>query len=85
MAVIPKGRCIFRNATLIGIIAEAYDVPPRRVDELISGGPGWIRTDRYNVEAKAEDDFATTSELRSAGGGLVVGLNQHELSGMCRT
>jgi uncharacterized protein (TIGR03435 family) len=64
VAVIPKGRCIFRNATLIGIIAEVYDIPPRRIDELISGGPGWIRTERYNIEAKAEDDSATTSELR---------------------
>jgi uncharacterized protein (TIGR03435 family) len=64
MAVIPKGRCIFRNATLIGIIAEAYDIPPRRIDELISGGPGWIRTERYNIEAKAEHDFASTGELK---------------------
>jgi uncharacterized protein (TIGR03435 family) len=64
VAVIPKGRCIFRNATLSGIIAEVYDIPFRLTDQLISGGPGWIRTERYNIEAKAEDDSATTSELK---------------------
>ena len=64
VVAIPKGTCIFRNATLAGIIAEVYGIPFRRSDGIISGGPGWIRTDRYNIEARAEDDSATTSELK---------------------
>jgi uncharacterized protein (TIGR03435 family) len=63
IAVVPKGRCIFRNQTLISAIAEAYDIPFLRIDDLITGGPNWIRNDKYDVEAKAENDSATESDL----------------------
>jgi len=64
IAVVPKGRCLFRNASVRNIIAEAYDIAIFRIDELISGGPNWIRDDKYDVEAKAENDSATESELK---------------------
>jgi bla regulator protein blaR1 len=37
------------NGTLKGIIQMAYDVP----DFQISGGPGWINSERFNISAKA--------------------------------
>jgi bla regulator protein blaR1 len=37
------------NGTLKGIIQMAYEVP----DFQISGGPGWINSDRFNISAKA--------------------------------
>jgi uncharacterized protein (TIGR03435 family) len=44
------------NATLTGIIQEAYGVR----DDRMRGGPGWIRTDRYDVAAKPQ--AAVTSD-----------------------
>lgn len=38
------------SATLKDLLMMAYDVEDFR----ISGGPGWIKSDRYNIEAKAE-------------------------------
>ena len=38
------------NATLMNLISLAYDVAEFR----ISGGPGWMGSDRYDVEAKTE-------------------------------
>jgi uncharacterized protein (TIGR03435 family) len=42
--------------TLFELIADAYDL---RSDQ-ISGGPSWVRADRYDVDAKAEGDAALT-------------------------
>ncbi len=64
IAVVPEGRCIFRNVSLRLIVAYAYDIPPLRIDELILGGPDWIHEDGYDVEAKAENDSATENELK---------------------
>ncbi len=38
------------NATLKNLLAMAYDV----ADFRISGGPGWINSDRYDIEAKTQ-------------------------------
>ena len=64
VAVVPKGRCIFRKESLRHVIAEAYNIPIFRVDELMQGGPNWISTDEYDIEGKAENDSATESELQ---------------------
>jgi uncharacterized protein (TIGR03435 family) len=49
-----------RNVTLKMLIALAY-----RVQEFeIVGGPGWIGSDRFDVEGKAEDPRADPDELR---------------------
>ncbi len=38
------------NAAFKDLLKFAYDVEDFRV----SGGPGWINSDRYNIEAKVE-------------------------------
>ncbi|HXB67127.1 MAG TPA: TIGR03435 family protein [Candidatus Acidoferrales bacterium] len=46
------GRLSTSNTTLGMLVAEAYHV----YDFQISGGPKWINTDRYDIEAKAEGE-----------------------------
>jgi uncharacterized protein (TIGR03435 family) len=45
----PGGRFAARGYTLVLLMQRAYGV----MDWNVSGGPGWIRTDRYDVTAKA--------------------------------
>src|SRR5882762_3196843 len=45
----PGGRFDARGYTLVLLMQRAYGV----MDWNITGGPGWIRTDRYDVSAKA--------------------------------
>ena len=64
---IPAGRCIAKFEPLRLIIALAYDVPPSMLypyeGAVVSGGPDWVRTPTYMIEAKAEAP-ATLAELR---------------------
>ncbi len=46
----PGGRFTCRGYTLVLLMQRAYGV----MDWNVSGGPGWIRTDRYDIAAKAE-------------------------------
>jgi len=49
-----------RNVTLKMLIATAY-----RVQEFqISGGPGWIGSDRFDVDGRSEDPKADPEQLR---------------------
>ncbi|HWF08885.1 MAG TPA: M56 family metallopeptidase [Bryobacteraceae bacterium] len=48
------------NATLKDLILMAYEIQDFR----ISGGPGWIASDRYDIEAKAEGTPAFNQEVR---------------------
>ena len=49
------------NATLKGLIESAYDVR----DFQISGGPGWLDSDRYDLTAKSSPGASgTTNETR---------------------
>jgi uncharacterized protein (TIGR03435 family) len=51
----PPGSGIFnRSTTLAGLIAEAYDVH----DFQLSGGADWLRTERYDVAARAGRDVS---------------------------
>jgi uncharacterized protein (TIGR03435 family) len=51
----PPGSGIFnRSTTLAGLIAEAYDVQ----DFQLSGGEDWLRTERYDVAARAGRDVS---------------------------
>jgi uncharacterized protein (TIGR03435 family) len=51
----PGGRLIVTNARLKGVIAEAFGmaVPPSLIDSRILGGPEWIGSERYDINAKA--------------------------------
>jgi uncharacterized protein (TIGR03435 family) len=46
------GRLTGTNVPAAALIRFAYDLP----DFQISGGPGWLASDRFDVEAKAEGD-----------------------------
>jgi uncharacterized protein (TIGR03435 family) len=61
---IPKGRCILINASLRSVIAYAFGIPLAQKDQ-VSGGPGWLDSDRFDINAKAEDTLHTTqTELK---------------------
>ena len=51
----PGGRIVATNLTLKNLMAAAYRLPESR----ILGGPNWLTTDRWNVDAKAEETIAT--------------------------
>src|SRR5688572_18902350 len=46
----PGGRVTITNNTLFNIIRNAYNLQ----DFQIVGGPDWIKSDRWNIVAKAE-------------------------------
>ena len=48
---LPGGKFTATNLPLYWLIAQAYDVAPQSVR--LSGGPNWIRTERYDVQAEA--------------------------------
>jgi bla regulator protein BlaR1 len=50
----PGGRISASNVTLKMLIARAYDLQ----DFQMSAGPGWIETERYNIEAKPDSPSA---------------------------
>jgi uncharacterized protein (TIGR03435 family) len=53
------GRLIATNATLKNLITTAYQVK----DFQISGGPGWIDTDRFDINAVASENVAPEQTL----------------------
>src|SRR6478736_4661728 len=57
---IDPGRFSARNATLKHLIFEAYRVPYSQ----IIGGPSWIDSDEFDVEAKSATP-ATPAQLRT--------------------
>jgi uncharacterized protein (TIGR03435 family) len=50
--LLPGGRLRATNFSLHGLIARAWRVQPDQVE----GGPGWIRSEGYDIEAKADGD-----------------------------
>jgi uncharacterized protein (TIGR03435 family) len=50
---LPGGRLTATNASLYGIIANAYSTSSQSVR--LSGGPDWIRSERYDIEAAAPE------------------------------
>jgi uncharacterized protein (TIGR03435 family) len=49
--VLRAGRYINRDATMLQLISAAYSIP----EDDISGGPGWVSSDLFDVIAKAPD------------------------------
>lgn len=62
---IPRGMCTAHNVPLSVLIGEAYGVDEFRIADLVIGGPGWMGSERYDVEAKAENLSATSDELQA--------------------
>jgi uncharacterized protein (TIGR03435 family) len=60
----PVGRCVYTRMTLKMLINAAYRLTAMggSLDQLLSGGPGWIATDAFDVEAKAEDPAHTSQD-----------------------
>ncbi|MGE3401529.1 MAG: TIGR03435 family protein [Vicinamibacterales bacterium] len=58
-SVQPGGRLVVRNVALRDLIAAAYDMADigLLVPDRILGGPEWIETERYDIEAKASAEF----------------------------
>jgi uncharacterized protein (TIGR03435 family) len=58
--VLREGRYVNRDATMLNLIEAAYDVP----EDNISGGPGWISLDLFDVIAQVPDGTtAATANL----------------------
>jgi uncharacterized protein (TIGR03435 family) len=60
MAGVGVGSSNSRNVTLKSLMAVAYRIQ----DFQIAGGPSWVGTDRFDVEAKAEDPRAAQDQVR---------------------
>ncbi len=66
--LMPGGGLKMTNIPVLAMITEAYNVRPFQV----SGGPGWIQTDRFDLTARAEratasdvpDDFAKMTDAQ---------------------
>jgi uncharacterized protein (TIGR03435 family) len=77
--VLRAGRYIDRDATMLQLITAAYDVP----EDDISGGPGWVSSDLFDVVAKAPDGATAASAklmlrtLLAERFGLVVNSGTH--------
>jgi uncharacterized protein (TIGR03435 family) len=54
---LPGGRYRVANYALRNLIAAAYLRPQINPDFLISGGPSWIDSERFDIDAKAATDF----------------------------
>jgi len=61
---IAPGTCKGVNASLLRMIALAYDLPFFTASQYIQGGPNWIRTERYNLEGRAADASVSAADLR---------------------
>jgi len=61
---IPLNRCVSRGFSLKWIIAFAYQIPMQSIDSMITGGPDWMDSVGFEIEAKAESP-ATEAQLHS--------------------
>jgi len=55
----PGGRLVVRNVALKDLIAAAFGMAdiPALVPDRVLGGPNWIASERYNIDAKASTEF----------------------------
>jgi uncharacterized protein (TIGR03435 family) len=58
------GRCVGVNVSLLTLIAQAYNVPTSSAAQRISGLPDWTSSQRFDIQAKAENATATEAELK---------------------
>jgi uncharacterized protein (TIGR03435 family) len=57
--ILPDGHIQFRNISLRKIVAAAHDVDA----ELVTGGPDWLDTDRFDIEAYADPTSSQSDRL----------------------
>jgi len=55
----PEGRLIMKSVTVKFLIKFAYKA---QSDDQVSGGPGWINSEKYDISAKVED--SVTAQLQ---------------------
>jgi uncharacterized protein (TIGR03435 family) len=62
MVTQPGGRLVVTNAPLIGLIATAFSVADSQstIRSRVLGGPSWIDSERYDIDAKAAAEFQPT-------------------------
>jgi uncharacterized protein (TIGR03435 family) len=60
VGVSPGGVFTARNVTVKALVQQAYDVR----DFQISGGPGWLDTERYDIVAKGDGTGPSEDDLR---------------------
>ena len=68
--IFPGGRLTSRNTTLEDLVWFAHGDGHSR-EGLISGGPDWVRSDRFDIEAKAAE-AANPNQLKSMLGSLLA-------------
>lgn len=51
------------NVELIKLIRAAYGIPMGAEDSRITGGPNWLRSEKYDIDAKIES--TAVDELKS--------------------
>jgi uncharacterized protein (TIGR03435 family) len=59
----PLGRCHFRQVTLKMLVQEAYDFRGPNADDMVLGGPSWMTSQRFTIEAKAPEP-TTVANMR---------------------
>ncbi|MGC2697382.1 MAG: TIGR03435 family protein [Candidatus Angelobacter sp.] len=59
LGILPDGHIRFRNTTLRKIIAAAYNVD----DALVTGGPVWLDSDRFDIVAQAPSTASQADRL----------------------
>lgn len=59
-----QGRCLLRRATLKEVIALAYPstVSTLSANDRVTGGPGWVSTDNFDIEGKAENSASVNDQ-----------------------
>src|SRR4051812_22121363 len=63
---LPGGYYRVTNYPLRSLIAAAYLRPQINPDFLISGGPEWIDSDRFDIEARAAGEFPAAPDSPTA-------------------
>ena len=63
--MLPSGQITATNIAVRAIIGTAWGSDAIQMSSQIVGGPSWIDTDRYDINAKASSAFGRDIELRA--------------------
>jgi uncharacterized protein (TIGR03435 family) len=62
--VLPSGQVTFTNFAVRALIRSAWDSGAIQLPSQIVGGPSWIDTDHYDINAKASSPFTDSNPLQ---------------------